>query len=154
MRASDIFIFSQSRPLQKEEKKRLKKFLKKHLSKTYDVEDCGTFDEKPCDYPDFIFPVAEKIAKHKNSKGIILGGSGQGEAIAANRVKGIRAAVFYGGNPEIVKLSRTHNNANILSLGARFVTEKEALSAVQLWLETDFSEEERHVRRIKKIDAH
>ncbi|MBS3138591.1 RpiB/LacA/LacB family sugar-phosphate isomerase [Candidatus Woesearchaeota archaeon] len=132
----------------------LKEFLKKHLSKTYDVEDCGTFDEKPCDYPDFIFPVAEKIAKHKNSKGIILGGSGQGEAIAANRVKGIRAAVFYGGNPEIVKLSRTHNNANILSLGARFVTEKEALSAVQLWLETDFSEEERHVRRIKKIDAH
>src|SRR3989338_7691221 len=132
----------------------LKEFLKKHLSKTYDVEDCGTFDEKPCDYPDFIFPVAEKIAKHKNSKGIILGGSGQGEAIAANRVKGIRAAVFYGGNPEIVKLSRTHNNANILSLGARFVTEKEALSAVQLWLETDFSEEERHVRRIKKIDTH
>ena len=132
----------------------LKEFLKKHLSKTDDVEDCGTFDDKPCDYPDFVFPVAEKVARNKNSKGIILGGSGQGEAIAANRIKNVRAAVYYGGNHEIVKLSRTHNNANILSLGARFLTEKEALSAVQLWLETDFPGEERHVRRITKIDTH
>lgn len=133
----------------------LKEVLKKYLlSKKYTVEDCGTFNEKACDYPDFVFPVAEKVARDARSKGIVLGGSGQGEAIAANRVKGIRAAVYYGGNLEIIELSRTHNDANILSLGARFLTDKEAIDAVQLWLDTVFPAEERHVRRILKIDKH
>ena len=146
----------------------LKEFLKKHLSKTYDVEDCGTFDEKPCDYPDFIFPVAEKIAKHKNSKGIILGGSGQGEAIAANRVKGARAAVFYASRApigivdaeerrsqdpyEIIRLTRMHNDANILSMGARFITEEEAKKAIEIFLATTF-EGGRHLRRVTKIEG-
>ena len=127
----------------------LKEVLKKHLSKKHKVEDCGTFDDKACDYPDFVFPVAEKVAQDKVSRGIILGGSGQGEAIAANRVNGIRAAAYYGGNLDIIKLSRTHNNANMLSLGARFLTDEQAIEAVQLWLDTEFAGEERHGRRIQ-----
>lgn len=104
------------------------------------------------DYPDYIIPVAEKVAEDLNeNKGIVIGGSGQGEAIAANKVKGIRAAVYYGGSLDIVKLSRTHNDSNVLSLGARFLTQEEAIKAVEVWLETPFSNEERHKRRIDKI---
>ncbi|MBI2101817.1 RpiB/LacA/LacB family sugar-phosphate isomerase [Candidatus Woesearchaeota archaeon] len=123
------------------------------LKSGFHVEDCGAYSyDKNDDYPDFIVPVAKKVAKNKNSSGVIFGASGQGEAIAANRVKGIRAALYYGGSMEIVELSRTHNNANILSLGARFLTKKEAMEAVNMWLKTGFSGEERHARRIKKID--
>ena len=131
-------------------KEHIMKFL---INKGYKVEDQGTykFDQND-DYPDFIIPVAKNVAKNPNGRGIIFGASGQGEAIAANRTKGVRAAVYYGGNMEIVKLSRTHNNANILSLGARFLTKEEAVKAVKLWLDTDFSNETRHIRRIKKID--
>lgn len=119
----------------------------------YEVVDKGAFSfDAQDDYPDFIIPVAEAVAKDSNSRGIILGGSGQGEAIAANHVKGIRAAVFYGGPLDIVELSREHNDANVLSLGARFVAEGEAETAVKFWLETPFSEDKRHARRIKKID--
>ena len=119
----------------------------------HEVVDKGAFaSDEHDDYPDFIVPVAEEVVKNPFSRGIILGGSGQGEAIAANRVKGARAAVFYGGPLDIVELSREHNDANILSLGARFVSEGEAQTAVQLWLETEFSGDERHTRRIKKID--
>lgn len=119
----------------------------------HQVTDKGalTFDEHD-DYPDFIIPVAKEVAKNPSSRGIILGGSGQGEAIAANRIKGVRAAVFYGGPLDIIELSREHNDANILSLGARFVSEGEAKTAVQLWLETEFSGDDRHARRIKKIE--
>lgn len=117
------------------------------------VEDKGAFSlDEQDDYPDFIVPVAEEVAKDDSSRGIILGGSGQGEAIAANHVKGVRAAVYYGGNQDIIKLSREHNDANILSLGARFMSEEEAQAAVRLWLEIAFSGDERHVRRIKKIE--
>lgn len=119
----------------------------------HEVIDKGAFAlNEHDDYPDFVVPVAEEVAKDSSSRGIILGGSGQGEAIAANRVSGARAAVFYGGPLDIVELSREHNDANILSLGARFVSEGEAETAVQLWLETEFSGDERHARRIKKID--
>lgn len=125
--------------------------------KHYEVIDHGAHELDPeDDYPDFILPVALAVAEDSNSKGIILGGSGQGEAIVANRVQGIRAAVFYGepaySDESIVTLSRQHNDANILSLGARFLTEEEALEAIESWLETAFSGEERHMRRISKID--
>jgi len=118
----------------------------------HEIVDKGAFThDEHDDYPDFIIPVAEEVVKDSTSRGIILGGSGQGEAIAANRVKGARAAVFYGGPLDIVELSREHNDANILSIGARFVSEGEAETAVQLWLETPFSGDERHMRRIKKV---
>lgn len=133
---------------------KLKEEIKKYLLKQgFDVVDkgAGKFDGND-DYPDFIFPVAKEVAKNSGNKGIVLGGSGQGEAIAANRIKGVRAALYYGNNAEIVKLSRTHNDSNILSLGARFLSKKEALEAVKLWLKTSFSNKERHARRIIKLD--
>lgn len=110
---------------------------------TYDAED---------DYPDHISLAAREVSADRNARAIVLGGSGQGEAIVANRFPNVRAALYYGGNPEIVKLSRDHNDANILSLGARFVSGDEAKDAVRMWLETKFSGDERHVRRIKKIE--
>jgi ribose 5-phosphate isomerase B len=133
----------------------LKEHIKQFLSsKGYTIVDKGahSYDEQD-DYPDFIVPAAKEVAKSPDkTKGIIFGGSGQGEAIAANRVKGVRAALYYGKDLEIVKLSRTHNNANILSLGARFVNSKKAEEAVMLWLSTPFDTAERHSRRIAKID--
>ncbi len=118
----------------------------------YQVEDLGPagFDAND-DYPDTIAPLARAIADDKNAMGIAIGGSGQGEAVVCNRVPGVRAAVYYGGNKDIVKLSREHNDANVLSLGARFISQEEAKDAVQLWLTTDFTNEERHVRRIGKL---
>lgn len=136
----------------------LKEILKKYLSEEvgFEVKDLGNFayDEND-DYPDWILPAARAVAEDvKNgidSKSIILGGSGQGEAIVANKIAGIRAAVLYNYNEEIIKLSRQHNDANILSLGARFLSEDEAKKAVKLWLEAEFTKEERHQRRIEKI---
>lgn len=116
-------------------------------------EDMGAFKlEQEDDYPDFISKVAEKVsADPDNSKGIILGGSGQGEAIVANRYLNVRAAVYYGGSEEIIKLSREHNDANILSLGASFVDKETIKKDIELWLNTSFSGDERHKRRIEKI---
>jgi ribose 5-phosphate isomerase B len=104
------------------------------------------------DYPDVVTPCAWDVAAAPGSLGIILGGSGQGEAIAANRVPGVRAAVYYGGTIDIVRLARQHNDANVLSLGARFVSEDEAKEAVRTFLETPFPGEERHRRRIGKLE--
>ncbi|MBI5400534.1 MAG: RpiB/LacA/LacB family sugar-phosphate isomerase [Candidatus Yonathbacteria bacterium] len=119
----------------------------------HEVEDFGARSfEALDDYPDFIRPVALAVATDSSARGIILGGSGQGEAMCANRVKGARAAVYYGGAVDIAVLSREHNNANILSLGARFVEEDEAKEVVRVWLETPFSGEEKHARRIQKLD--
>lgn len=120
----------------------------------YEVGDKGAFSyDKEDDYPDFVRPVAEAVFEHPlHTRGIVIGGSGQGEAILVNRYKGVRAIVFYGGSEEILKFSRKDNDANILSLGARFLTEDEAKSAVKVWLETEFSGAERHIRRIEKID--
>jgi ribose 5-phosphate isomerase B len=119
------------------------------------VEDCGAFVLDPNDdYPDFVKAAAAAVSDNpEENLAIILGGSGMGEAIVANRFVGVRAAVYYGGNPEIVSLSREHNDSNVLSLGARFLTEEEAREAVTLWLEAPFSGEERHIRRIEKIDS-
>lgn len=129
-------------------KEKAKQFLE---AEGYEVEDCGAYKLDPADdYPDFIVKAAQAISKDPQSKAIIFGGSGQGEAMMANKFPNVRAVVFYG-NADMVLLTREHNDANILSLGARFLTEDEALEAVKLWLETPFTEEERHVRRIEKI---
>jgi len=130
-------------------KEHVKNFLQ---NKGYNIKDFGALEyDSLDDYPDFIIPAAKYIAEH-NLIGIIFGGSGQGEAMAANRIKGIRAAVFYNGPNEIVELSRMHNNANILSIGARFLSNQEAESIIELWLSTDF-EEGRHEKRINKLDS-
>jgi ribose 5-phosphate isomerase B len=131
-------------------KEKLKIFIK---SLNLEIVDKGAFSlDTKDDYPDFIIPVAEAVAKEIESLGIILGGSGEGEQISANKVDGVRAVEYYGGNLEIVKLGRKHNDANILSLGARFVDEEEAKKAVKIFIETPFSEDERHIRRINKIN--
>jgi ribose 5-phosphate isomerase B len=132
-------------------KEKLKIFLKES---GYEVIDKGAFKlDNEDDYPDFIIPVAEAIALDPQSFGIILGGSGQGEAMSANKIDGVRATEYYGGEIKIIEISREHNNANILSLGARFITEEEAKNAVKVFLETKFSGDERHIRRINKIDS-
>jgi ribose 5-phosphate isomerase B len=127
----------------------------------------GSFDAQD-DYPDFIFPAAEAVASGEFEAGIILGGSGQGEAMAANRVAGVRCTVFYQpataveaidaeGNMsqdpfEILKLSRQHNHANMLSLASRFLTIDLMKQAIDAWIETPYSQEERHARRVEKLD--
>lgn len=132
------------------------------------IDDLGPFEVDPeDDYPDFVARLTAKVAAEPGSRGIVVGGSGQGEAMAANRVPGIRALLFYGptkafapieaeGTPaadgfDIVRLARKHNDANVLSLGARFVSGEDAREAVRIFLETEFSNSERHVRRIGKF---
>lgn len=118
----------------------------------YEIKDFGaaSFDAED-DYPDFISKAAEAVSKDPSSRAIILGGSGQGEAIVANKFPNVRAAVYYGKAEEMPKLTRQHNDSNILSLGARFLTEEDAIAVIKLFLETPFSEEPRHIRRIEKI---
>ena len=120
----------------------------------FDVEDLGPYELNPeDDYPEFVEKAAQKVSEDsENARAVILGGSGQGEAIVANRFPNVRAVVFYGGSREVIKLSREHNDANILSLGAKFLKLEDAQEAVKLWLETKFSGEERHKRRIKEIE--
>ncbi len=132
-------------------KEELKKFLK---GLGCEVEDKGAYEfNREDDYPDFILPVvkavAEDIARDLDSRGIVIGGSGQGEAIVANKVKNIRAAVVY--DEYSARMSREHNDANIVSLGTRTLSADRAKKLVKLWLETPFSNEERHKRRIEKI---
>lgn len=118
----------------------------------HEVVDKGAYSYDPQDdYPDFVKLVAEEISKDPDARGIVIGKSGQGEAMACNRIRGVRAVVWYGGNREPLRLTRSHNDANVLSLGAGFIGE-ESLEAVAMWLETPFSGDERHVRRIDKID--
>ena len=132
----------------------LKNIIRDYLiSIGHEVTDHGAHEYDALDdYPDYIFPCAKAVASDLESRGIILGGSGQGEAMAANRFKGVRAAVFYNGPVEIVKLSREHNNANILSLGARFMTEDEIYGVIEMWLDEPFGGG-RHQRRIDKLDS-
>lgn len=131
-------------------KEKVKAFL---IDQGYEVEDCGAYVyEKDDDYPDFVSKAAEAVSKDpNNSRGIIFGGSGQGEVMVANKYKNVRAVVFFGENVEMVRVFREHNDANILSLGARFLSEDNALKTVDLFLKTPFLGEERHVRRIEKI---
>lgn len=132
----------------------LKEILKPFIqSLGHEVVDHGAFDENPGDdYPDFIEPVAKAVSDDSNARGIVIGGSGQGEAMDANRFAHVRATEYYGGNLDVVKISREHNDANVLSLGARFVNDSEAMEAVKLFLETAFSGDARHMRRIEKLD--
>ena len=130
-------------------KEKIKKFL---AEKKYEVKDFGAFSyDENDDYPDFVKLAAEAVSKNPSDRAIVLGGSGQGEAMVANRYKGVRAAVLYKFDEGIIKLFREHNDANVLSLGARFLEEKDALRVVELWLNTPFSGEERHSRRITKF---
>ncbi len=131
----------------------LKNKLLEHLKEQgLEVEDCGpSIHDLEDDYPDFIYPCAVKVSQNPGSMGIVIGASGQGEAMVANKVKGIRAAVYYGGHENIITLSRRHNNANVLALGALFLTLEQAARAVDLWIETGF-DAGRHQRRIDKIN--
>ena len=113
------------------------------------VQDFGTHSEEPCDYPDFVRPVALAVAKGEFQRGIVLGGSGNGEAMVANRVRGIRCGLCW--NEQVAIWNRSHNDANMLSLGQRTITEAEALAIVRVWLTTAF-EGGRHMARIQKID--
>lgn len=147
-------------------KENIASFLK---SRGYEVEDLGnSMLDKDDDYPDFISKAAEAVSLDPhNSKAVIFGGSGQAEAMVANKFKNVRCALFYGSvipteaaditgrkseDPfEMIRLTREHNNSNVLSIGARFVTEETAQKAIELWISTPFTEDERHVRRINKI---
>lgn len=149
---------------------RLKKALLEHLSLLgHEVEDMGPLELNPDDdYPDFVTPLAERLVREPDAIGIVCAGSGQGEAMCANRITGVRAAVFYGKMRAVealdaegghskdgfdpIRLARRHNNANILSIGSRFVSPDDALGAVQVFLDTAFdSETERHARRLSKF---
>jgi len=147
-------------------KNKLVAFVRDELG--HEVEDLGAHEFNPNDdYPDFISPVASCVgAEPETARGIVLGGSGQGEAMVANKFPGVRAVVYYGEpcaaatserdtRPErsIIELSRTHNNANVLALGARFLDEAMAQAVVKLWLEIQFSGEERHARRLEKLGS-
>jgi ribose 5-phosphate isomerase B len=115
----------------------------------HDVKDFGTHSEESVDYPDFIRPAAEAVARGECERGIVIGGSGNGEAMAANRVKGVRCALCW--NAETARLARQHNDANVISIGERLVNEQTAIAIVDTWLKTPF-EGGRHVRRIQKLD--
>lgn len=128
-------------------KQNLKAFLHE---KGYEVGDCGAFELDPNDdYPDFISLAAKSVAKTPGSFGIVLGKSGAGECIVANKVNGIRAVL--GVSEQNVRLAREHNDANVLSLGSEIVDEQTAKRLVELFINTPFSNEERHRRRIEKI---
>lgn len=127
-------------------KEAIKQYL---LELGHEVTDYGTNSEEVVDYPLFIRPVAEAVARGDAERGIVLGGSGNGEAIAANRVKGVRCALCW--NADTARLGRQHNDANVISLGQRMISEDTALDIVRIWLETPF-EGGRHLRRIQLLD--
>ena len=116
----------------------------------HEVKDFGTFSDEAVDYPLFVRPAAEAVAKGECERGIVFGGSGNGEAMAANKVRGVRCALCW--NEEVARLSRQHNDANVLSLGERVIPEETALAIVRVWLTTDF-EGGRHARRIAQLDV-
>jgi len=113
------------------------------------LHDFGTHSDEPCDYPDFVRPVALAVAAGEFDRGIVLGGSGNGEAMVANRVRGVRCGLCW--TEQVAIWNRSHNDANVLSLGQRTISEAEALAIVRVWLVTAF-EGGRHVARVRKID--
>jgi ribose 5-phosphate isomerase B len=127
-------------------KERIKKYL---AGLGHEVKDFGTHSDESCDYPLYIRPAAEAVARREAERGIVLGGSGNGEAMVANRVRGVRCALCW--NTESARLGRSHNDANMISLGQRMVSEETALEIVRVWLDTPF-DGGRHERRIRMID--
>jgi len=128
-----------------------KEQIKKHLvEQGHEVKDFGTFSAEACDYPDFIHPAALAVGRGQCDRAVVLGGSGNGEAITANKVHGVRCAVCW--NEELARLSRAHNDANALSIGARMVPLELALKMIDVWLATPF-DGGRHARRIEKLAA-
>jgi ribose 5-phosphate isomerase B len=128
-------------------KEEIRRFLE---GQGHEVRDFGTHSEESVDYPVFIRPAAEAVARGEHERGIVLGGSGNGEAMAANRVRGVRCALCW--SAESARLARQHNDANMISLGQRLIPLETALEIVRIWLETPF-EGGRHVRRIQLLDA-
>lgn len=120
------------------------------LARGHDVKDFGTFSNQSVDYPDFIRPAAEAVARGEFERGIVLGGSGNGEAIVANKVRGVRCGLCW--NEESARLNRQHNDGNVLSLGQRMMSRELALRIVEIWLTTPF-EGGRHIGRIRKIES-
>jgi ribose 5-phosphate isomerase B len=120
------------------------------LAAGHTVRDFGAHSDAACDYPDFVRPAAEAVARGEFERGIVLGGSGNGEAMVANRVRGVRCGLCW--SDQTAVWSRSHNDANMLSLGQRTITEAEALVIVQTWLATEF-EGGRHLARVNKIDG-
>ena len=116
----------------------------------HEVKDFGTFSNQSVDYPDFIRPAAEAVARGEFERGIVLGGSGNGEAIVANKVRGVRCGLCW--NEESARLNRQHNDGNVLSLGQRMMSREQALRIVEIWLTTPF-EGGRHLARIGKIES-
>jgi ribose 5-phosphate isomerase B len=130
---------------------RYKEKIRAHLTALgHEVRDFGTYGPETVDYPSFIRPVAEAVARGEYERGIVLGGSGNGEAIVANRVRGIRCALCW--NVESARLGRAHNDANVISLGERMIPEDQVLPIVDMWLATPF-DGGRHAARIAEIDA-
>jgi len=132
----------------------LKEKLKPWLEKQgYRVIDLGPFKyNSKDDYPDFVIPMAKAVAKSRDSLGIVIAGSGIGETIAANKVKSIKAVLYHGKSPDLITMSKLHDNANILCMGSRFVKKRDAIKSIELWLKTSFSNAARHKRRLRKID--
>ena len=133
---------------------KLKEKIKKYFNKkNIFYKDFGPLVyKKTDDYPDYVIPMAQKVAKDKDSLGIVIAGSGIGETIAANKVKGIKAVLYHGKSPDLITTSKLHDNANILCIGSRFVKKRDAIKSIELWLKTPFSNAARHKRRLRKID--
>jgi ribose 5-phosphate isomerase B len=127
----------------------LKERIKRHLQeKGHEVKDFGTYSTAPCDYPDFIYPAALAVGRGECDRAVVMGGSGNGETIVANKVRGVRCAVCW--NEELARLSRAHNDANVISIGARMVSQELALKMVDIWLTTPF-DGGRHALRLQKL---
>jgi ribose 5-phosphate isomerase B len=129
-----------------EYKKAIEQFL---IAAGHQTQDFGTYSTEPVDYPDFIGPAAQAVARGECERGVVLGGSGNGEAMVANRLRGVRCALCW--NTESARLGRMHNDANVISLGQRMISQDLALEIVRIWLETPF-EGGRHIRRLQKMD--
>lgn len=129
-----------------------KEILKKELSEQgYEIEDFGTYDKTSCDYPDFASKAAQSVADGKNDRGIVICGTGIGVSITANKIKGVRCALC--GDVLTAKLTREHNDTNVLAMGQRIIGEETMRAIVKTWLETPFSNDSRHIKRINKIHA-
>jgi ribose 5-phosphate isomerase B len=129
---------------------RLKEVIKEHLDVAgHEVSDFGTNSEDPVDYPDYVRPAARSVVEGRSEVGIVLGGSGNGEAMTANKVRGVRCAVCW--NVASARLAKEHNDANMIAIGARLVSERTAIGLVDAWLEASF-QHGRHARRISKLE--